>query len=68
VDASEWESPCKGGLWLQVQSSGTVDGGVVAATATQNNGISFTHTHLYYQLSRYARTGERCYQHESLVG
>jgi hypothetical protein len=45
--------------------TGTVYGGVVAAMTTQNNGISFTHTHthLYYHLLRYARTGERCYQH-----
>jgi hypothetical protein len=45
--------------------TGTVYGGMVAAMATQNDGISFTHTHLYYHLSRYAKTGERCYQHMS---
>lgn len=46
MDASEWESPCKGGLWPQVQSSGAVYGGVAAAVAAQDDGISFLHTPL----------------------
>jgi hypothetical protein len=45
--------------------TGTVYGGVVAAMAIQNDGISFTHTQLCYHLPCYAKTGERGYQHLS---